>query len=82
MAVALQSQNGTFLCKTAMSRPASKQESEELQILLLSALEQGEVPDTRVLTLQDGQTKVGSSPDEQAAIKGALDSLATKEVRP
>lgn len=62
-----------------MSRLASQQESEDLQLLLLQTLEKADIPDTRVLKLQNGQD-VGPQPEEQAAIKAALDSLAAKEV--
>lgn len=62
-----------------MTRRASQYESEELQVHILSILEHSDIPDTRTLKLGDGQ-QVGPQPDEQLAIKAALDSLAAKEV--
>ena len=62
-----------------MTRRASQHESEELQVLLLQTLEHNDIPDTRKLKLADGQ-EVGPQPDEQDAVKAALDSLDSKEV--
>lgn len=54
--------------------------TEELQKTLLSALDaSGSIPDTRELELTGG-AKAGSDADVQALIKGALDSLAGREM--
>lgn len=64
--------------------------SEQLQLVILSALDKAPIPDTRelLLSLPEGVEgakslsgeKVGSGAEEQLAVKGALDSLAGREV--
>lgn len=64
---------------------ASALDGEALQTILLAVLERDSaIPDTRKLSLNDSDASavVGQDPEEQQAVKGALDSLAGKQVRP
>lgn len=55
--------------------------SEVLQSLVLHALDKAPIPDSRVLQLPSG-SPIGAALEDQIALKGALDSLLTREVRP
>ncbi|KAM0746855.1 hypothetical protein T439DRAFT_318629 [Meredithblackwellia eburnea MCA 4105] len=63
---------------------ASQLGSESLQALVLAALDiakNATIHDTRQLALSpDGKTLAGDAPEDQLAVKGALDSLALKEM--
>ena len=62
------------------SAKASAMDSESLQTLLLTTLDKDStIPDSRLLHLTES-AQVGHEPEEQQAIKGALDSLAGKQV--
>lgn len=62
--------------------------SETLQSIVLAALSAGPITDTRELALAvpgvappaSGAPVVGPEPEEQLALKGALDSLQLREV--
>lgn len=59
--------------------PATDLSSEELQRTLVEALQSdGSIKDTRELVLPSGKA-VGPEPEQQSAVKAALDSLAGKE---
>ena len=67
--------------------------SETLQLVILHQLDNGPITDSRTLSLQlpadvEGASSlgaprvIGAGADEQNAVKGALDSLVAREVRP
>jgi phenylalanyl-tRNA synthetase alpha chain len=58
----------------------SQLEFEDLQLRLLSLLNDGSIPDTREIRLAASEDKVGGDVNEQAVLKSALDSLAGKDM--